>query len=66
MSAICPNCKSRLSCGCQKRSASNGATVCTMCINAYELKLKSSAQKPIQPSNTTPSNIQATYVPPKQ
>ena len=35
----CPNCNARLSCSCKLRSASNGAQVCTHCINAYELKL---------------------------
>lgn len=40
MSSICPNCKSKLSCGCQKRTASDGATVCTTCINPYEAALK--------------------------
>jgi hypothetical protein len=36
--AVCSNCKKTLSCGCQKRKASNGASVCTNCISAYEKK----------------------------
>jgi hypothetical protein len=39
----CPNCNTALSCGCQKREASNGAQVCSSCIAAYEQKL--AAQK---------------------
>lgn len=35
----CPNCLATLSCGCKKRTASNGAQVCTACIASYELKL---------------------------
>lgn len=38
--ANCPNCKRKLSCGCQKRVTSNKTQVCTNCIAAYELKLK--------------------------
>lgn len=36
--AVCSNCKKTLSCGCQKRKASDGASVCTNCITAYEKK----------------------------
>ena len=39
MATTCPNCKTRLSCGCQNRKASNGATVCTNCIGKYEASL---------------------------
>jgi len=46
--AICPNCKKQLSCGCQRRTASNGSTVCSSCLNSYEKTLK-----PIQPTTTT-------------
>lgn len=36
---ICPNCKTKLSCGCQQRTASNRATVCSNCISSYEIHL---------------------------
>jgi len=36
----CPNCSTTLSCGCQKRTASDGKQVCSSCIQAYESKLK--------------------------
>ena len=38
--AMCSNCKSNLSCGCQKRTASDGKSVCTKCQTSYEAKLK--------------------------
>lgn len=39
MATTCPNCKTRLSCGCQTRRASNGTSVCTNCIGKYEATL---------------------------
>lgn len=36
----CQNCGSRLSCGCQKKTASDGKQVCANCIDSYEQKLK--------------------------
>ena len=36
----CPNCGAKLSCGCQKRKASNGTQVCSNCISKYETSLK--------------------------
>jgi len=38
--AKCLNCGKSLSCGCQKKKASDGKLVCTTCIANYELKLK--------------------------
>jgi len=38
--ANCPNCKKKLSCGCQKRTASDGKTVCSGCLTSYESGLK--------------------------
>lgn len=35
----CTNCGSVISCGCQIKTASNGTTVCSNCINAYEIKI---------------------------
>ena len=34
--STCPNCKKKLSCGCQKRKASNGREVCSNCLTSYE------------------------------
>ena len=41
----CPNCNSTMSCGCQKRVASDGKQVCSSCLQAYEAKLKASKQR---------------------
>lgn len=41
----CSNCKTQLSCGCQKRTASDGKQVCSSCLTAYERKL-AEAKKP--------------------
>ena len=38
--SVCPNCKATLSCGCQKKRASNGVFVCRSCINSYEKSLQ--------------------------
>ena len=42
----CPNCNKLLSCGCQKRTATDGKQVCTTCLPAYEVKLKASKTPP--------------------
>lgn len=34
--AICPNCKSVLTCGCQQRTTSTGVKVCQNCQQQYE------------------------------
>ena len=52
MNAICPNCKAKLSCGCQRRSASDGAAVCTLCITQYESTLRTT--KGLPPLKPTP------------
>ncbi len=58
MATICPNCKSKLSCGCQKRQASNGASVCSTCLSTYEAALKNSSQSK---NGTAPSNVSVLY-----
>ena len=35
----CPNCGTGISCGCQIRTASDGARVCTNCAAIYEAQL---------------------------
>lgn len=47
MSVLCPNCKKKLSCGCQKRTASDGKKVCTNCLSSYEASIaKAIGSKP--------------------
>jgi hypothetical protein len=52
MAATCPNCKTRLSCGCQNRRASNGTAVCSNCISKYETSLKIANQSGKQTGNS--------------
>jgi hypothetical protein len=41
----CSNCGRTLSCGCQKRKASDGKNVCATCIDAYEASLTANKVK---------------------
>ena len=43
--SVCSNCKSKLSCGCQRRKASDGTQVCANCLTKYEAKIKASQVK---------------------
>ena len=36
----CTHCGKQLSCGCQRRTASDGTQVCSSCVASYEAKLK--------------------------
>ena len=36
----CTHCGKQLSCGCQRRRASDGTQVCSACVASYEAKLK--------------------------
>jgi hypothetical protein len=55
--STCPNCKTKMTCGCQKRTASNGAAVCSTCISQYETSLK------LTPSNPLPGTATASFRP---
>lgn len=59
----CLNCGTALSCGCQKRVASDGKAVCTNCLSKYENHL--SIIKNGVPANA-PVNVGVKYNPPKQ
>lgn len=51
--ATCLNCKRKLSCGCQKRKASNGVSCCASCITVYEKAIKATnAKKESAKTNT--------------
>ncbi len=55
--STCMNCKSALSCGCQRRTASDGKAVCSTCLLSYEASLKTKTQ-PVQTDYTKePNNI---------
>lgn len=47
----CQNCGTTLSCGCQKRIASNKKEVCSSCITSYEnniVKLKQASEEQLK------------------
>ena len=39
MAATCKHCKKAISCGCQKTTAKDGATVCKQCVHVYNASL---------------------------
>lgn len=52
--AKCPNCGKNLSCGCQRRTASNGRSVCSSCLASYEKLVKTNVDKPTEPTPLRP------------
>lgn len=42
--AACSNCGKNLSCGCQRRTASNKKSVCSNCLKSYENSLKADSK----------------------
>ena len=53
----CQNCKSKLTCGCQKRVASDKKEVCSNCLAAYEALLNKNKGTS---TSTSPTNVQVT------
>ena len=43
----CSNCNQSITCGCQRRNASNGVQVCSNCLSSYESQIKNVNQSPI-------------------
>ena len=43
----CINCGIQLSCGCQRRTASNGQLCCDQCVASYEASIAPPPPKPI-------------------
>ena len=51
--AACSNCGKALSCGCQRKTASNGRSVCNGCISSYEDTLRTEKNATRQQTNTS-------------
>jgi hypothetical protein len=51
--ATCSNCKRSLSCGCQKRTASDGTSVCSDCLGQYESSLTQKQNQATEPQLNT-------------
>lgn len=58
----CSNCKATMTCGCQKRVASNGVSVCSNCQASYEASL-GKTQPAAPQSGSAPSNVTVRYNP---
>jgi hypothetical protein len=43
--AHCSNCQKPITCGCQKRTASDGRSCCSTCITAYENSIGSNKMR---------------------
>lgn len=54
----CSNCNAQITCGCQRRTATDGKSVCTNCITTYEAKLAELKALEVnnQTNNQTESN----------
>jgi hypothetical protein len=52
--AKCPNCGTAYSCGCKKRTASDGKQCCATCISTYETSIK-----PKSGGTMTPTNVKS-------
>ena len=60
----CPNCKTRITCGCQNAKAKNGQQACTKCVNALNQSLTAAAANNPKNIAESPSNVKASYVGP--
>jgi hypothetical protein len=56
--ATCANCGATLSCGCQKRTTSDGKSACSNCINKIQKTIKPKAETKSTTTTTTPPNNQ--------
>jgi hypothetical protein len=55
--AKCSNCGKALSCGCQKRKASNGVSACSNCLTNYEATLKQNTKAIPQTQTQQPQQV---------
>ena len=51
--STCLNCGARMSCGCQRRTAVNGASACSSCVDALNAKLNA-AKAAATPTTVNP------------
>jgi hypothetical protein len=59
--SACQNCGVALSCGCQKRVASDGKSVCGSCIAKYEKAIATTITVSKPPTGTAPTNVNVFY-----
>lgn len=58
--AKCANCGANMSCGCQKRTASNGQTACSSCVNSLEATIKGAKVNAARAASTVQRNAKPT------
>lgn len=63
--ANCPNCGAVITCGCQRKTASDGKQGCTQCIPAYEQALKRKMTNRTSTQGNPPSQNKPTSFIPK-
>jgi len=59
MASNCPNCNARLTCNCQRRTASNGTQTCTNCVKTKNAQISANIIK--QNSVNSPSQVKGVY-----
>jgi|LakMenEpi03Aug12_release.lakeMendotaPanAssembly.Ray.scaffolds.fasta_scaffold5299168_1 hypothetical protein len=52
----CQNCGAAMSCSCQKRTASNGASACSNCVSALNAKITAAKTDTTLQTLRSPSN----------
>jgi len=58
---MCPNCKSRLTCGCQKRVSNQGVAGCTVCIMQLNGKTPPPQKTQVPKPDNAPTSVSAIY-----
>jgi hypothetical protein len=53
--STCANCGARMSCGCQRRQATNGASACSTCVASLNARLAA------ETSATNPTSIKPVW-----
>lgn len=60
MASKCANCGARLSCGCQRRSSTNGTSACSGCVNTLNAKI-AAEQSAAQQIAQTPTTVESVW-----
>ena len=60
--SYCPNCKAKLTCGCQKRVSNKGVAGCAKCVAGLNAKaVGTQPQTTVVPAPNAPTNTKALY-----
>jgi len=57
--SYCTNCNTRITCGCQRATATDGTKVCTNCVAPYNAKIQKKGAS--APGSKAPSGVNAKY-----